>query len=70
MVEGMQKLVLCARRYYDSESHRNEYPEDIVITGCKRSRHWSRCLRRRVQLCDFRAACAALLGFALVHDMH
>jgi hypothetical protein len=33
MVEGIQKLVLCARWYHDSESHRNEYPEDIVTTG-------------------------------------
>jgi hypothetical protein len=33
MVEGTQKLVLCARRYHDSESHRDEYPEDIVTTG-------------------------------------
>jgi hypothetical protein len=33
MVERTQKLVLCARRYHDSESHRSEYPEDIVTTG-------------------------------------
>jgi hypothetical protein len=55
-----------------SESHRKEHPGDIVTTGANGVATDPVVSEGgpALTLMDFRAVCAALLGFALVHCMH
>lgn len=62
----------CPSAALRCESHRNEYLEDIVTTGANEVATDPVVQKAgpALTLMDFRAACAALFGFALVHNMH